>query len=129
MPTNGSVVDTNVIIKMLANDQTAIDLLNKISKAYVAIPVVGELYYGAEKSTQRQENMLLFEQVFDGFELLPMTKATAVNYAKIKAKLMKSGYNIPDNEIWIAAVAYENNLSVATFDGHFSFIEGIELLK
>jgi tRNA(fMet)-specific endonuclease VapC len=129
MPTNGSVIDTNVITKMLVNDQAAIDLLSKVTKAYVAVPVVGELYYGAEKSKRRQENTVLFEQVLDDFEILPMTKETATGYAIIKARLVKSGYNIPDNDIWIAATAYENNLSVVTFDGHFSFMEGIELLS
>jgi predicted nucleic acid-binding protein len=68
-------------------------------------------------------------QALDDLELLPMTKATAVSYANIKAKLVKSGYNIPDNDIWIAASAHEHGLSVAVFDNHFSYIEDIELLK
>ena len=128
MPMSGSVIDTNVIIKMLSNDQAAIDLLSSIPKAYLSVPVVGELYYGAEKSTRRQENMVLFEQVMNEFEILPMSKATAASYAAIKSKLVKAGRNIPDNDIWIAAIAHENNLSVATFDSHFSCIEDIVLI-
>jgi len=128
MPANGSVIDTNVITKMLANDKSAIDLLKRINKAYVALPVVGELFYGAEKSTRRQENLILFEQVLSDFEILPMTKSTAKCYAALKAKLVKSGNNIPDNDIWIAAVAYENGFSVTSFDSHFAFIEDIELV-
>jgi predicted nucleic acid-binding protein len=114
---------------MLSNDSEAIALMGKVSKAYVAVPVVGELFYGAEKSAHKQENMTLFTQTLDDFELLPMTKATAAHYAKIKSRLVKSGHNIPDNDIWIAATAREHGLPVATFDKHFTYIEDIELLK
>jgi predicted nucleic acid-binding protein len=125
---NGSVIDTNVITKMLINDQAAIDLLSKVKRAYVPVQVVGELFYGAEKSTRRQENMDLFENVLVDFEILPTSKSTAASYAIIKAKLVKAGYNIPDNDIWIAAAAHEHNLTVATFDNHFAFIQDIDLL-
>jgi predicted nucleic acid-binding protein len=114
---------------MLSNDSEAIALMRKVSKVYVAVPVVGELFYGAEKSARKQENMMLFEQTLGDFELLPMTKATAVCYAKIKSELVKSGCNIPDNDIWIAASACEHGLPVATFDKHFTYIEDIEVLK
>jgi predicted nucleic acid-binding protein len=114
---------------MLSNDLEAIALMRKVSKVYVAVPVVGELFYGAEKSARKQENMMLFEQTLSDFELLPTTKATAACYAKIKNKLVKSGHSIPDNDIWIAASACEHGLPVATFDGHFSYIEEVELLK
>jgi tRNA(fMet)-specific endonuclease VapC len=129
MPASGSVIDTNVITKLLNNDPEAVNLQSKVTKAYATVPVVGELYFGAEKSTRKQENMALFEQALSYMELLPMTKATAASYAMIKAKLVKSGYNIPDNDIWIAASAHENGLSVATLDKHFSYIEDIEVLK
>jgi tRNA(fMet)-specific endonuclease VapC len=126
---NGSVIDTNVIIKMLVNDQAAIDLLSKVEKAYVPVQVVGELFYGAEKSTRRQENMNLFENVLADFEILPTSRATAVSYAVIKANLAKAGHNIPDNDIWIAAVAHEHDLTVASFDAHFTFIQDINLIN
>ena len=80
---NGSIIDTNVITKMLVNDQLAIDLLNCVTKAFVPIPVVGELFYGAEKSTRKSENMVLFEQVLTDFEILPLTKKTALSYALV----------------------------------------------
>jgi predicted nucleic acid-binding protein len=124
---NGSVIDTNVIIKMLVNDQAAIDLLSKVEKAYVPVQVVGELLYGAEKSTRQQENRGLFESVLADFEILSTTKSTAVSYALIKANLVKAGYNIPDNDIWIAAAVHEHGLTVASFDNHFTFIQDIKL--
>jgi predicted nucleic acid-binding protein len=61
---SGSAIDTNVVIKMLRNDDAAICLLRRIERAYIPVIASGELFYGAYKSLRRQENMELFQIVF-----------------------------------------------------------------
>jgi tRNA(fMet)-specific endonuclease VapC len=39
--------------------------------------------------------------------------------------LLKKGKPIPENDIWIAAVAKQHTLRLFTNDAHFSAIEGI----
>jgi tRNA(fMet)-specific endonuclease VapC len=129
MPMSGSVIDTNVIIKMLNNDEAAISLLSGIEQAYLPVTVVGELYYGAMRSSHKQENMAVFQQVISDFEILPIDIETADSYASIKAGLVASGINIPENDLWIAACAHAHQLSLATFDGHFSHIHSIEKVQ
>jgi tRNA(fMet)-specific endonuclease VapC len=48
-------------------------------------------------------------------------------YGRIKATLRKKGKPIPENDIWIAAIAISNNMAVATRDKHFKEIEGLAL--
>ena len=125
---NGSVIDTNVIIRMLNGDTTAVEILGKINKAFVPIVVVGELFYGAYKSTRKDDNMALFTAVLSTFEILPIEESVAVSYALIKTELMKNGIKIPENDLWIASIAHANDLSLATFDSHFENISMIKVI-
>ena len=43
----------------------------------------------------------------------------------MKNKLLDKGKPIPENDIWIAAVAMQNNLILVTRDAHFSEIAEI----
>jgi tRNA(fMet)-specific endonuclease VapC len=125
----GSVIDTNVIIRMLNNDEAAVNLLNSISGAFIPIIVVGELFYGAEKSARGQENMELFRKVIDSFDgILTVDEIVAESYGAIKFDLKKNGFTIPENDLWIAAVAHAHDLPLATFDGHFKHISRIEVI-
>jgi len=126
---NGSVIDTNVIIRMLKGDKTAVEMLDNIENAFVPIVVVGELFYGAYKSACKDDNMALFTAVLSTFEILPADEATAVSYALIKTDLIKNGIQIPENDLWIAAAAHAKNLSLATFDSHFENISRIKIIR
>jgi tRNA(fMet)-specific endonuclease VapC len=128
MKMNGSIIDTNVIIKMMHNESDALNLLQKVTKSYISIIVKGELYYGAYKSSQRDENLTLFRKILSKFEILPIDgEEIPLAYALIKSDLRKQGKKIPENDLWIAATAHVYGLSVATFDTHFSYINQIQL--
>ncbi|MDR1916010.1 MAG: type II toxin-antitoxin system VapC family toxin [Synergistaceae bacterium] len=126
---NGSVIDTNVIIRMLNGDEAAINLLNTVGRAFIPIIVVGELFYGAAKSTRRQENMELFRRAIDSFDgILTVDETVAESYGVIKFDLKKNGFTIPENDLWIAAVSHAHDLPLATFDEHFKHISRIEVI-
>ena len=126
---NGSVIDTNVVIRMLNGDQSAVEMLGKIEKVFVPIIVAGELFYGAYKSARKDDNMALFTSVLSTFEILPVDEPVAVSYASIKNDLIKKGIKIPENDIWIAATAHANGLFLATFDSHFENITNIKIIR
>jgi tRNA(fMet)-specific endonuclease VapC len=52
---------------------------------------------------------------------------TAKYYALLKSKLKAAGRPVPENDIWIAATAMQNKITVATRDVHFSYFEGITI--
>lgn len=125
---SGSVIDTNVVIKVIANDALADSLLDSLGDTYIPAIVVGELYYGAENSSRREENLATFNEFISQYEILGIDKETAVSYAEIKHGLKKSGINIPENDMWIAATAHRHGMSIATFDAHFSNIPQVTVL-
>ncbi|RYY05745.1 MAG: type II toxin-antitoxin system VapC family toxin [Sphingobacteriaceae bacterium] len=59
--------------------------------------------------------------------VVPIDSETAKIYATIKNKLLKKGKPIPENDIWIAAVAIRYELPLVAFDKHFLEIENLQL--
>jgi tRNA(fMet)-specific endonuclease VapC len=54
--------------------------------------------------------------------------ATAEIYARIAQALDTKGTLIPENDLWIAAVALECDMPLATRDDHFRQIERLDIL-
>jgi len=50
---------------------------------------------------------------------------TAATYAEIRQQLKNRATPIPSNDIWIAALARQHNLSILSTDTHFDNIAGI----
>jgi tRNA(fMet)-specific endonuclease VapC len=126
---NGSILDTNVITKMLDKDSTAIRMMEKVENPYTSIIVVGELYFAAANSGRYETNMQAFQEALSSMEIITIDEAVAKAYADIRISLKRKGKPIPDNDIWIAACAFVHGLSIATFDGHFSEIEQVKLVS
>jgi predicted nucleic acid-binding protein len=53
--------------------------------------------------------------------LLP-SRETAEHYARLFVQLKRAGTPVPDNDLWIAALALEHDLVLITRDEHFQRI-------
>lgn len=93
------------------------------------IVVAGELYFGAERSGRRLQNVQRVDELLAVSNVVTTTVETARNYGRIKTALRRKGTPIPDNDIWIAAAALEFGASVATRDAHFDAIENILIVR
>ncbi len=58
--------------------------------------------------------------------VLPCDTDTASFYGLIKKRLLEKGKPIPENDIWIAAVAYQHSLTVISRDDHFNEVEKLK---
>jgi predicted nucleic acid-binding protein len=124
----GDMLDTNVIIKYLAGDELAKQLIDNVTTISVSVIVVGELHYGAQKSSRTESNLALFESFLSNFDIIPVDKHIAVAYGKIKEQLRDAGINIPENDIWIAATAKSRQSRLLSFDIHFRSIKGLDVV-
>ena len=52
---------------------------------------------------------------------------TAKRYGLIKAELKSKGKPIPENDIWIAAIAKQYDLTIVSRDHHFKEIDDLKL--
>ena len=57
--------------------------------------------------------------------LLSVTPTTEIHYANIRHHLRIAGTPIPENDIWIAALALEHQQQVLSNDRHFDLVEGL----
>ena len=126
MKMNGScLLDSNIVINILRGDVATIARVKNIRAVYIPVIAIGELYYGAHKSSQTPMRILEIEQLERTVIILDVTRSTARIYGEIKDQLRMKGRPIPENDVWIAAIAKENDLPLLTADRHFSQIEGI----
>ena len=59
------------------------------------------------------------------FEVLSVTEATTIVYAKVRVGLKKAGRPIPANDVWIAALALQHRLRLLSRDEHFDAVSGL----
>lgn len=121
------LLDTNIVIGLFANDFSVIDHIESAKEIFIPVIVVGELYYGAEQSKHKSNNLFKIESFASVCVMLSCDKQTAKHYGIIKSQLKKKGTPIPENDIWIAALALQHKLTLATRDNHFNKINGLIL--
>jgi tRNA(fMet)-specific endonuclease VapC len=119
------LLDTNIIIDLLANEEVVRTMLGEAEEAFVSSIAMGELYYGAEKSTRPAENVSRIDEFAAITTVLGCDSQTARQYGQIKNMLRAKGRPIPENDLWIAAVARQHALTLVTRDKHFSEIEDL----
>lgn len=123
MTGNKILLDTNIVSALLKGDTHLSDRIDAYKDVFISAIVVGELYYGAEYSTQIEKNKANIAQITSVYESLSVTTETAKIYGIIKAALRDQGTPIPENDIWIAAIAKQHKLYLVTRDKHFAYVK------
>ena len=127
---NGRVLlDTSMVIALFAGDPGVRRGLAEASEVFVPSIVLGELYYGARKSARVRENLARIEEFATANVVLGCDAETARQYGRIKRDLQAKGRPLPENDIWISAVAKQYELTLASRDDHFAEIEGLSMEK
>jgi tRNA(fMet)-specific endonuclease VapC len=129
MAVNQYLLDTNAAIALLNGDIGLNEKLTADSDLYLPVPVAGELYFGAAKSSRIAANTTKVATFLAANVLIICDQGTAVNYGQIKAELESKGRPIPDNDMWIAAIARQHNLTLVTRDAHFLQVADISKLS
>lgn len=123
MPATGKyLLDTNIVIALLQGEESVTEGIAAAEEIYVPVVVIGELYFGAANSRHPEANQLLLDRWIRDRALLMCDLSVARDYGRIKALLKERGTPLPENDIWIAAVALRHELTLATRDRHFQQI-------
>jgi tRNA(fMet)-specific endonuclease VapC len=113
------LLDTNIVIAIFAKEVEVQAHLVTATEVFVPAIVLGELYYGAYKSSRITENIAKINEFAANNAVLVSDTATAQEYGQIKNTLRAKGRPIPENDIWIAAIAMQYKLRLVTRDSHF----------
>jgi tRNA(fMet)-specific endonuclease VapC len=119
------LLDTNAVIALFANDPSMIDRLQSAEEVFVPSIALGELYYGARRSHRVDENIARIGAFTSASSVLDCDHVTARVYGEIKDHLRRIGRPIPENDLWIAAVASQYDLILVTRDVHFAGLPAI----
>lgn len=125
-PTNHYLLDTSVLVAAFRNDPVIVARLNQYQGSYYLASVgVGELYYGVYHANNPQRDVAQVDALVQSIPVLPSDATTAKIYGLFRQQLSADGQLIPENDLWIAATAYQHQLIVATRDVHFQRIQGL----
>lgn len=113
------LLDTNIVIALFADESAIKESLVKADEVFVPSIVIGELDFGARKSARSKENLARIDDFAESNVVLDCDTGTAHFYGEIKNALRVKGHPIPENDIWIAAIALQHGLTLITRDVHF----------
>ena len=85
----------------------------------------GELFSGVARARDPRGEARKLRNAFRGARHYNIDRLTARRYAAIRAALAAAGTPIPQNDIWIAAVAVQHGLTLVTHDAHFRRVRGL----
>ena len=121
------LLDTNVAIRILNQEVDLNSRRNAGLEAFLCLTVVGELFFGSDKSGEAVANRAKVERLIELCPLAPQDLATARRYGALKAALQQKGRPIPENDLWIAACALQHGLILATRDRHFEQVGNLQI--
>jgi predicted nucleic acid-binding protein len=119
------ILDTNAVSGLLEGHPTLEALLAREIRHELPVIVIGEYRYGLARSRLRRRLLPLFEQLIRESTVLPVTTATAAAYATVREALRSQGTPIPENDVWIGALAIEHHLDIVSRDTDFDQVPGI----
>lgn len=124
---NGFLLDTNIVIAFIEEDTLIRQNFAEAEAVFVSSNVLGELYYGAYKSGRVEVNLTRIQEFVGIVDVLGCDIVTAGYYGRIKNILRQKGRPIPENDIWIAAIAIQHELTLVSRDAHFEEVDGLLL--
>jgi len=122
------LLDTNIVIALFADEAAVKDNLAKADEVFTSSATIGELCFGARKSGRIKENLTRIDEFAANIVVLGCDTETARRYGDIKNALRVKGRPLPENDIWIAAIAFQHDLTLITRDDHFSEIGGLKTM-
>lgn len=114
-------LDTNRLTDLFQGDAELADRLAECDEVWIPLIVLAEIKAGFYGGSQQHRNELLLQSLLakPTVGILLPTRETAEHYARLFVQLKRAGTPIPDNDLWISALALEHDLLLITRDRHF----------
>ena len=117
-------LDTNRLTDLFQGDAALAERLGLCDEVWIPLVVLAEIKAGFLGGTERHRNEILLRKLLSKATvgvLLP-DRETAEHYARLFVQLKRAGTPVPDNDLWIAALALQHDLLLITRDKHFEKI-------
>lgn len=109
------------------------DVVNRFESAdelWMSLIVLGELRGGFALGSKGHKNEKALKQFLKrtAVHVLVLDEESVGHYAAIYSNLRRRGKPIPTNDMWIAALAIQHDLTLDTRDQHFQHVPGLKLV-
>lgn len=121
------ILDTNAVSDVADGDNNLLRRLrNPSTVIHLPVIVLGKYRYGLKSSRYRVARERWLDQLEASSAVLNINSTTSRVYAQIRHELRVAGQPIPENDLWIAALARQHRLPVLSNDAHFDQVSGIQ---
>jgi predicted nucleic acid-binding protein len=124
------ILDTNAVSDFADANQSLLDHLQQSADdIHLPVIVLGEYRYGVKSSRLHAARESWLDELEATAIVLAVTLETSRIYADIRHELRVAGQPIPENDLWIAALARQHGLAILTNDAHFDQVSGLERIS
>lgn len=123
------LIDTDIIIFALRGDKTVLAKFEENKNIPISISMItyAELVFGAKRSQNERTNMLKVNRIREIYPVEELNIGIMELFADIKAKMYSKAIRIEDMDLFIAATAIYNDLTLVT--NNTKHFKNIPLLK
>jgi tRNA(fMet)-specific endonuclease VapC len=117
-------LDTNRLTDLFQGDTALGEWLGTCDEVWIPLVVLAEIKAGFYCGSRQNRNEILLQKLLarNTVGVLLPSRETAEHYARLFVQLKRAGAPVPDNDLWIAALALEHDLLLITRDQHFERI-------
>ncbi len=123
-------LDANRYTDLCQGDLAWAGLLGDVDEVFLPFAVLAELRAGFAVGSRGRDNEQVLQRFLrkPGVEVLYPDDTTTRTYARLYRQLRHQGTPIPINDLWIAALVVEHNLTLCSRDRHFDHLPQIEIV-
>ncbi len=125
-----TIMDTDVCVELLRGNKRVIEHRRKVAdEVGISFMTMGELFYGAERSSRPSHNRELVERFLLSVTCLQSNQSLMMKFGALKAELVVHGETLPDADILIAATAVIcGGALVSGNKTHFARFAGLKIM-
>lgn len=123
------LLDSNICVHLLRQRAEVINKIKQVrwENCCISEMTVVELFFGAECSIQKEQNIKEVDDFVNSIKVLPLSSCIK-EFCQQKARLRKEGKLIEDYDLFIGCTAVSNGcIMVSENYKHLSRIEGINI--
>lgn len=125
------LLDTNRYTDLARGLPDVVSSCAAATELWLSLISLGELRAGFAGGTKNNQNEVVFQRFLakPTTGILYLDETTTNFYAALHVQLRSAGTPIPANDLWIAALAIQHDLTLDTRDRHFLHVPGLKLVN